>query len=71
MNNNKWQLTASQRKFLQDNIIDYKANQANKRLVDFWPRLFAHWFERWPATDTAPMASVELVSCYLPVDNRC
>ncbi|KAF9488367.1 hypothetical protein BDN71DRAFT_1513096 [Pleurotus eryngii] len=60
MNNNKWQLTASQRKFLQDNIINYKANQVNKQLGDFWPHLFAQWFECWPATDTAPMASVKL-----------
>ncbi|KAF9489113.1 hypothetical protein BDN71DRAFT_1435608 [Pleurotus eryngii] len=57
--NNRWHITTKQHKFLTDRIPDYKSAQAKKKLIDFWPFLYMHWFDRWPATEVAPQGLVE------------
>ncbi|KAF9501461.1 hypothetical protein BDN71DRAFT_1585171, partial [Pleurotus eryngii] len=57
--NNRWHITTKQCKFLTDRIPDYKSAQAKKKLIDFWPFLYMHWFDHWPATEVAPQGLVE------------
>lgn len=63
--NNRWQVTKKQRTMLTEWVPEYKAEQAKKSLVDFWPRVFLVWFQRWPATAVAPQGLVEKVSVRL------
>ncbi len=59
--NSRWIPTGAQRDFLKASIMDYKSSQEKKSLGDFWARIFAAWFQRWPATDVAPQGLVEKV----------
>ncbi|KAF4568592.1 hypothetical protein EYR40_004151 [Pleurotus pulmonarius] len=57
--NSRWIPTAAQRDLLKASIADYRASQESKSLGDFWARIFAAWFQRWPATEIAPQGLVE------------
>lgn len=59
--NSRWIPTTAQRAFLKASIEDYKVSQESKSLGDFWARIFAGWFHRWPPTEIAPQGLVEKV----------